>query len=99
MNDFLSISAGNIIDVLIFLGSCATVIFRIEGKLGIVTATQTSFMSRLDRVDEELRELAKVTIEMARQTERLNSYDARITTLESSQIKAIEFKPPRRKKD
>ena len=75
-------------------------LFRIESKLAVLNNVQQGFADKLTDMDKELKELAKVTIEIARQDERMTSQDLRINTL-SLRIEeylklAKDFYPPSR---
>lgn len=70
-----------ILQILSILGGGFFFLARMEKKLAIVYTIQDTFTKRLERIDAELDKLTNVTVDMARQHERMTSFDMRLTTI------------------
>lgn len=76
-----SITIGNILTILALAGSVLLFMYRLEGKLVILHNTQNMFKDQLNKIDNELEKLSQVTIEMARQDERISAQDMRLNMI------------------
>lgn len=76
-----SVTVGNILTILALAGSAAIFLYRLEGKLLILHNTQNTFTNQLDKIDKELEKLSQVTIDMARQDERISAQDMRLNMI------------------
>lgn len=87
-----------ILQILSILGGGFFFLARMEKKLAIVYTIQETFTRRLEKVDAELEKLTNVTVDMARQSERMTAFDVRLTAV-SVRIDDLAAKlSPRRSK-
>ena len=70
-----------IMQIVAILGGGMFFLYRMEGKIQIVTSTQSGFIQRLDKVDIKLDSLTTVIVQLAKQEQRLDGCDARIQEL------------------
>ncbi len=56
-------------------------LYRMEARLIVLSTVQETFTAKLREMETELKKLAEVTIEIARQDERMTSQDLRINTI------------------
>ena len=70
-----------IMQIVAILGGGMFFLYRMEGKIQVVTSAQSGFMIRLDKVDIKLDSLTTVIVQLAKQEQRLDSADARLQEL------------------
>ena len=76
-----SISVGTLIQVAVLIGGGLWFVWEMRTRMALLGNAQHKFIERPTRIDDQLENLAKVTIEIARQDERMNAQDARIQEL------------------
>lgn len=72
-----------VLNILAILGSVAFFVFKIDKRLAVVDHILSTVTGRIEKIDKDLERLAHVTIEIARQDERMTAQDVRITQLSS----------------
>lgn len=75
---------GNVLtamQIVAILGGGMFFLYRMEGKIQLVTASQSGFIARLDKVDEKLESLTGVIIQLAKQEQRMDATDNRVQEL------------------
>ena len=77
----LTISMGNILQIAAMLGGGLYFLFSIKAELIKMSTIQEMFTNRLSILETDIKKLSEVTIEMARQNERMTSQDNRINTI------------------
>lgn len=77
----LTISMGNILQIFAMLFGGLFFLYRMEARLIVLSAVQETFVNRLTNLETEVKKLADVTVEIARQDERMTSQDLRINTI------------------
>jgi hypothetical protein len=70
-----------LLQIVAILGGGMFFLYRMEGKIQLVTSTQDSFIHRLEKVDEKLEQLTSVIIQLAKQEQRMDAADARVQEL------------------
>lgn len=73
-----TVTMGNIIQIVVILISGLIFLYRMESRLVLLTNIQENFTQRLSKIDAELEKLASVTIQIARQDERMTAQDVRL---------------------
>lgn len=76
-----TISIGHIIQILAILAGGFYFIWEMRTKMLLLANAGESVARRLDKVDMQLEKLAGVTIDLARQEERMTAQDLRIQEL------------------
>lgn len=70
-----------IMQIIAILGGGMFFLYRMEGKIQLISATQSGFVTRLDKVDIKLDTLTDVVVQLAKQEQRLDSTDSRVQEL------------------
>lgn len=73
-----TVTMGNIIQIVVILISGLIFLYRMESRLILLTNIQENFTQRLSKIDAELEKLSNVTIQIARQDERMTAQDNRL---------------------
>ena len=76
-----TISIGNILTIASMLIGGLFFLWRMEARIIVMTSAQEMLTNRLAVIDREIKDLAKITIEIARQDERMTNQDIRVNTL------------------
>lgn len=76
-----TISVGNLLQIVAMLAGGFYFLYTMKGEMSILTVIQKQFASRLDKIDQELVLLSKVTVDLARQDERMTAQDKRLQEL------------------
>lgn len=76
-----TVSLGNLLQIIAMLGGGLYFLYSMKGELAVINNVQQNFKDQLNVMNEELKVLSKITIEIARQDERMNAQDIRLTTL------------------
>jgi len=67
-----------VMQIIAILGGGMFFLYRMEGKIQLITTVQSAFIERLDKVDIKLEQLTGVVIQIARQEQRLDASDKRL---------------------
>lgn len=73
-----TMTVGNLLEILTIGIGGLFFLWELRSKLNILQFSNDSTIKHLERLDVDFKELAKVTISIASQQERLNSLEARI---------------------
>jgi len=71
MDSFLSVNLGNLLTIFAFLVGGLSFVYTIKGDVRLTGI-------RISNIEEEMSELRKVVVTMARQEERISSMDQRL---------------------
>jgi len=86
MEEFLKVNLGNILTILTFIAGGSWFMSNIRTSVDAQSG-------RLLNVEEEIHELRKVVVSMARQEERMTAMDQRML-MQGNRIDRIEHGPP-----
>ena len=75
------ITFGNLVEVLVIALGGLFFLWELRTKLTILQITYDQFDKKLEKLDIEFKELAKVTTIIATQTERLNSFEHQLASI------------------
>ena len=70
-----TITFGNILEILTIAVGGFAFLWEMRGKLSLLQYSHDDAMKRLEKLDTDFKELAKVTITMATQTQRLDTFE------------------------
>lgn len=76
-----TVTMGNLLQIIAMLLGGLYFIWVMEKKISILAINHTNFSERLTKIDIELQALAKITVEIARQDERMTAQDKRLQEL------------------
>jgi hypothetical protein len=76
-----TISLGNLLQIAVIAGGGIIFMIRFVSKFTLLDDAHKGFSMRFDKIDEELRKITAVSVQLARQDERLNFVDQRIIML------------------
>ena len=75
---------GNILQILqifVILSGGLFFLYQIKAQLIVLTSVQSTLGGRLELLETEIKKLSEVTIDLAKQGERMTALDLRMTTL------------------
>ena len=70
-----------VLQIFAILGGGMFFLYRMEGKIQLLSGAQTSLIIRLDKVDIRLEQISGVMIQLAKQEERMDAMDRRYQEL------------------
>lgn len=73
-----TISLGTVLQTVTIIGSALIFIWKLHTKLEIMDTKQTAVVAKIDTIEKELEKLTTVTIEQAKQTQRLDNFESRL---------------------
>ena len=76
-----TITMGNLIQIVAMLLGGLYFLYTIKQEIALLANSQRNFVERLGKIDTDLAQLANVTIEIARQGERMTAQDRRLQEL------------------
>ena len=76
-----TITMGNLLQIIAMLLGGLYFVWVMEKKIALLTVTQTTFAAKLTEIDTEVKNITKITVEMAIQNERLVALDKRLNEL------------------
>lgn len=74
----LTINLGSLISTASFIGSGAYFIWSMRTRLEVMDTRQATVVEKISKIETELQKLTEVIIEQAKQTQRLDSFEARL---------------------
>jgi len=74
----LANNLGNIIQIFVIVAGGIYFVWEMRTQLKLLRQSQDNIHDRLEKMDTEIENLAKVTIEMARQDERMAAMEQRV---------------------
>jgi len=77
----LTINLGSILQIVAMVGGGIWFLFSIKTELIKLSVVQETFASKIVEIEVELKKLSEVTIDMARQAERMTAQDNRLNIL------------------
>lgn len=76
-----TITMGNILQIVAMLLGGLYFVWVMDKRIAILNMTQATFTERLTKIDVELQQLTKITVDIARQDERMTAQDTRVQEL------------------
>lgn len=76
-----TITMGNVLQIVAMMLCGLYFVWVMEKKISLLALTQTNLAERLSKIDIELQQLTKITVDIARQDERMTAQDTRIQEL------------------
>ena len=76
-----TVTMGNVLQIVAMMLGGLYFVWVMEKKISILAITQTALTDRLTKIDVELQQLTKITVDIARQDERMTAQDTRIQEL------------------
>lgn len=76
-----TITMGNVLQIIAMLLGGLYFIWVMEKKISLLAITQTNFAGKLSEIETEVKNLTKITLEIAVQGERMNALDRRLNEL------------------
>ena len=79
--NFLNIDVGNILTIVSFLVGGVTFAYTIRNDVSVINSKISYTTDRLETVELEIKKISEILVSMARQDERLNAMEKRISEL------------------
>lgn len=76
-----TVTMGNVLQIVAMMLGGLYFVWIMEKKISLLALTQTNLTERLSKIDVELQQLTKITVDIARQDERMTAQDTRIQEL------------------
>jgi hypothetical protein len=93
MFDF-TITLGTVIEIASIAAGGMFALSRVTTQFALLNNSHSGALKRLDVLDAKLEGLTKVTVELARQEERMNAQDGRIQELSNRVVETLKALPP-----
>jgi hypothetical protein len=76
-----TITLGNLISIIGFIGLGTAVFYGMRSDIAMLSARVGGVEADLNKIDESLKPIVKIFVEIARQDERMSSMDRRLNDL------------------
>lgn len=76
-----TVTMGNVLQIVAMLLGGLYFVWIMEKKISILALTQTNFSNKLIEIETEVKNITRITVEMAIQNERLVALDKRLNEL------------------
>lgn len=84
-----TINLGHILQLFAIIGGGVWFLWEMRAKLALLAVKQQDLLVKVDKIDSDVDKLSQVTIQIARQDERINAFERRIEDINTAMATRI----------